>query len=49
MEYHLGLAYRELNDKRNASEHLTRALNINQRSGAVPDIRAALDSLATLK
>ena len=49
MELHLGLAYRELQDKKNASEHLNKALALGPNAATAPQVRAALESLATIK
>ena len=49
MEMHLGLAYRELRDKKNATEHLNKALALGPNGPTAPQVRAALDSLATIK
>jgi tetratricopeptide (TPR) repeat protein len=44
-QYHLGLAYEKINDKRHAREHLERALQIDPKNARNEEIRTALEQL----
>jgi Flp pilus assembly protein TadD len=44
-QYHLGLAYEKINDKRHAREHLERALQIDPKNARNQEIRTALEEL----
>jgi tetratricopeptide (TPR) repeat protein len=45
IQYHLGLVYRELNDKTNAQNHLNKAISLAPNSPTANDAKTALDGL----
>lgn len=44
-QYHLGMTYKELNDRTNAKAHLERSLQLNPKSAHAEDIRKTLAQL----